>query len=126
MTRWRDQSGANAVEFALILPILVVMIFGLIGAGQLWNQQMSVTQAVREGARYGATYPDSASWEADVTARTVTASTGVLNASHITANLDDDGVVTVSAGVPGRLDIIMLPAWELTVSAESVAKYEGD
>ena len=57
MSPWRDESGANAVEFALVLPILIVLIFGILFGGLLLNQQLSVTQAAREGARFAATLP---------------------------------------------------------------------
>ena len=53
----RDQAGANAVEFALVLPVLVILLFGIMYGASLFNTQQTVTQAAREGARYGATLP---------------------------------------------------------------------
>lgn len=46
----RDR-GAAAVEFALVLPILVALVFGLIDFGRAYNQQIELTQVAREGAR---------------------------------------------------------------------------
>jgi Flp pilus assembly protein TadG len=46
----RDR-GAAAVEFALVLPLLVALVFGLIDFGRAYNQQISLTQLAREGAR---------------------------------------------------------------------------
>ena len=69
MTRLRsDVEGANAVEFALVLPVLVLLLFGTMYGGSLFNSQQTVTQAAREGARFGATAPlsafaDQAEWE---------------------------------------------------------------
>ena len=58
MTRLRsDVEGANAVEFALVLPILVLLLFGTMYGGSLFNSQQTVTQAAREGARFAATLP---------------------------------------------------------------------
>jgi Flp pilus assembly protein TadG len=46
----RDR-GAVAVEFALLVPLLAAMIFGLIDFGRAYNQQITLTQIAREGAR---------------------------------------------------------------------------
>ena len=45
--------GAVAVEFALILPILVMILFGIIEFGFVLAQKAALSSAVREGARYG-------------------------------------------------------------------------
>jgi hypothetical protein len=48
-----QQRGASAVEMALVLPILVLLVFGIIEFGAyLYNQQV-LTNASREGARAG-------------------------------------------------------------------------
>jgi Flp pilus assembly protein TadG len=40
-----------AVEFALLLPVLLLIIFGVIDFGRAINAQITLTQAAREGAR---------------------------------------------------------------------------
>jgi len=52
-TLWRREDGAALVEFALILPLLVLLIFGVIEFGLLFYNQQVITNASREGARYG-------------------------------------------------------------------------
>jgi hypothetical protein len=49
-----SEHGAAAVEMALVLPILLILVFGLIEFGFAFNAQISLTQAVREGVRVGA------------------------------------------------------------------------
>lgn len=49
--RNNDQQGASAIEFALILPLILTLMIGIIEFGFLFNQQISITQAAREGAR---------------------------------------------------------------------------
>ncbi len=49
------------VEFALVLPILMVIIFGLMEMGRLLLAYSSVTTATRQGARYGSTIGDNGS-----------------------------------------------------------------
>lgn len=53
MTKWRNNKGASAVEFALILPILVALLFGIIDFGLLIYDKQVITNASREGARAG-------------------------------------------------------------------------
>jgi Flp pilus assembly protein TadG len=50
----RGQGGASMVEFALILPILLLIIGGIIDFGFLFNGQLSLTHGAREGARVAA------------------------------------------------------------------------
>jgi len=47
------QKGAAAVEFALLLPVLVLITFGIIEFGLLMYNQQILTNASREGARAG-------------------------------------------------------------------------
>lgn len=51
--RRRDQQGASAVEFALVVPILLLLVFGVINFGVVMAQKASLSNAVRIGARYG-------------------------------------------------------------------------
>lgn len=45
------ESGAAAVELALVLPILLMLVFGIVDFGRAYNAKISLTQAAREGAR---------------------------------------------------------------------------
>ena len=47
----RTQNGAAAVELAILLPFLVVLVFGIIEVGLLLYNQQVITNASREGAR---------------------------------------------------------------------------
>lgn len=52
LRRFRDErSGQAIVEFALILPVILVLVFGMIEFGRAWNIQQAITDAAREGAR---------------------------------------------------------------------------
>ena len=46
--------GSAAVEFALVLPLLVMLLFGIIQFGFVYNAYITVTHAAREGARMAA------------------------------------------------------------------------
>lgn len=47
----RDDTGAAAVEMALVLPILVLLVFGIIEFSRAYNAQITLTHAAREGVR---------------------------------------------------------------------------
>lgn len=85
----RDESGANAVEFALLLPILIVLLFGILYGGLAYNRSLALTQSAREGARFAATLPEAvddgslaADWFDTVVERIEESSTGSLGSQH--------------------------------------------
>lgn len=48
----RDDRGAAAVEFALVVPILLLILIGIINFGFVFAQQISLNNAARQAARY--------------------------------------------------------------------------
>jgi Flp pilus assembly protein TadG len=50
----RGDRGAEAVEFALIVPVLLALVAALIAFAFLLMSQITITQAAREGARFAA------------------------------------------------------------------------
>jgi Flp pilus assembly protein TadG len=49
--RQQNERGASLVEFALVLPILVLLVFGVIEFGTTYNNYLSIRGGAREGAR---------------------------------------------------------------------------
>jgi len=49
----KNQNGASAVEFAIIAPLLFVLLFGIVEFGLLLYNKAMITNAAREGARAG-------------------------------------------------------------------------
>lgn len=49
--------GQGAVEFALLIPILVLLLAGAVDLGNGFQTYIALTNAAREGARYGADQP---------------------------------------------------------------------
>jgi Flp pilus assembly protein TadG len=50
----RSQHGQAIVETALIMPVLLLMILGMVELGRISNAYLMVTHAARHGARFGA------------------------------------------------------------------------
>ena len=51
--RWRTDSGAELIELALAIPILLMVCAAIIDFGALFREWETVTNAAREGARVG-------------------------------------------------------------------------
>lgn len=49
-----SERGAGIVEFALILPLLMMLVFGVVQFGLLFNRQQALHASAREGARLAA------------------------------------------------------------------------
>lgn len=47
----RDERGVSAVEFAIVLPVLALILFGIIDFAVLFYDKQVITNASREGAR---------------------------------------------------------------------------
>ena len=50
-TRGLNRRGQAAVELALVLPIFLLLVVGMLEFARAWNLHQSITDAVREGAR---------------------------------------------------------------------------
>ena len=57
--RFSREEGVAAVEFALILPVLALLLFGTLEFGRVWSQYQLYQGAAREGARCAAVKIDS-------------------------------------------------------------------
>jgi Flp pilus assembly protein TadG len=75
----RGQKGASAVEFALIAPLLFMLIFGIIGFGIAFMQLQTIRGAVREGARISAVGASVA----QVQQKVADASTGIVPSGQV-------------------------------------------
>ena len=84
---WRDARGAELIEFAIVLPIFLLLTAGIFDFGMMFRTYEAVTNAAREGARVGVlpTYQP-----ADVQAR--------VAAYMTTAGLTGPYTVTVTNG----------------------------
>ena len=54
----RNECGAAMVEFAVVLPVLLLLVFGIIDLGRLVYAYNNLTLAVRQGARLAAVQQD--------------------------------------------------------------------
>ena len=78
--RFGSERGTVFLEFAIVLPLLMSLVLGIYTGGLAYTDKISLVEAVREGARYGATLPMGttpvSTWETGVRDRVVSASGG--------------------------------------------------
>lgn len=89
----RTDAGAAAVELALVLPILLLVAFGIVNFGILFSQQLTINNGVREGARRAVVADPSAPRTCDqIIASVRNQLSGVaLDASKVQIKVSQDG-----------------------------------
>jgi Flp pilus assembly protein TadG len=53
---FRQKQGSIALEFAIIIPVFFLLVFGIVDFGHAWYMRQIISNASREGARYGTRY----------------------------------------------------------------------
>jgi Flp pilus assembly protein TadG len=54
LLRWRREEGAAAIEFALLTPLIIILVFGMIEFGVAFQAMQSFRAGTREGSRVAA------------------------------------------------------------------------
>lgn len=136
----RSQRGSAAVEFTLLVPVLVLLFSLLVGGGRVWLARSSVETMAGAAARAASLERDAGSAEA-AAQRLVTTQAGVsgLRCVQLEARLEV-AALNRPAGTPASVHAavdctvpladILVPGWpgELLVSADASAvvdRYRG-
>jgi Flp pilus assembly protein TadG len=82
------------VELAIVIPVLVMLLLGIVSAGSVYNQKLALTNGAREGARYGATLP---------VGNFTTMNAWLDSVAGVSASAVDNGF---GSGVPGRITCV--------------------
>ena len=97
--RERSERGAVAVEFAILLPLLLMLVLGTIEFGRAYNAQITLTNAARDGVRVMAIANDPAEARKKAIAAAASVSSTIPN-SDITLSTE-----TCSTGAQVTLTI---------------------
>lgn len=134
MERLNNQ-GAVAAEFALLLPVLLTILFGIIEFGMIMYSREVVTNASREGARAGIVQGPPKRTEAEIIAiaNAYLTNTGI-NPADVTFTVAGEGLsnpntLTVAATYPYNFLIPYIPAVTgipnpLILTAQTVMRHE--
>ena len=102
----KDEKGQNIVEFALVVPMLLLLVFGIAEFGRAWMTRNILTGAAREAVRI-AVVPAGTIATATARANQVLASAGITTA---TVSLNDDGISfgTITATVSYNFPVVVV------------------
>jgi Flp pilus assembly protein TadG len=103
----RDEQGAAAVEFAIAVPVLVTMLYGIFQVGLLFQANAGMQHALGEGARYatlclsptsasGCTVPTDANIKAKINAKLFGKSDGTFTVSDPVTTSNSYKTLTVT------------------------------
>lgn len=94
----RDESGAAAVEFALVVGLFIFILYGLIAFGMILATKQRVTNAAAEGARAAVGQTTSAGAISAATARVAAAglTAGAYTPTYTTAACGSNQCITVT------------------------------
>jgi len=97
------ERAATLIEFALIFPLLVMLISGMVTAGTAYNQKLQLTHAAREGARFAATvsptqtFANGDTWANNIRDLVIERAAGNLSAGQVCVALVEGSPGTVYA-----------------------------
>ncbi len=119
----RRDRGATIVEAALVLPLLVMLVFGVVEFGRAYNAQVTLTHAAREGVRELAITqnPSAASDRAKAAATSLDASQLSVSATNCSAGTSAE--LTIS--YPFTYEIPFVGSQTVTLTGEGVMRCGG-
>jgi len=111
----RRQKGQSLVEFALVLPVLLILISGIIDMGHAMLVWSNLSNAAREGSRYGAAHPGDTNGIIQAVRSKIVA----VPADQVSVSIQyDNGVfgqyVSYSQTVPGDYRVVVTPSYKYT------------
>ena len=109
------EKGQNLVEFAMVVPIFLILVFSIVDFGMGFHAWITVTNAAREGARIGAVGADSATIEARV-----------IDTTSSLAAEDIEVTVVNAQGAPGEaVSVDVQYEYELITPLSSLLGFFG-
>ncbi len=124
----RSDRGQTMVEFALVVPVLCLVIFGIIQCGVLFNNYITLTDATRVGARKAAVSRQTADPVGLAVAATKNAASGLTTPPltvTVTATAWSPGAdVSVEATYPYSLNILGIVVASGTLKSKTTERVE--
>jgi Flp pilus assembly protein TadG len=113
----RREQGVTAVELAIILPIFLLLAFGIMDFGHAWYMKNMVQNASREGARYGTRYQTSSATGARLLPSALDPS--IINYTKGLLPSSFNPEVTISGAAATESNVSNLPLEDLTVTVKA-------
>jgi len=124
----RDQNGQTMVEFALVVPILCVILLGVFQFGALYNDYVTLTDATRVGARKAAVSRNDANPAAVAEAAARNSAEGLdpgkLDIAVTATGWEHGQSVTVEATYPYEIDLLGFVVASGDLTSETTERVE--
>lgn len=127
-----NERGASAIEFALSVPILITMIYGIFVFGQLFEADAGMQHALGEGARYatlclnptssGCTAPTSTQVTSKISSKLFGTSSGNWSTPTITTDTTAK-TMTISVTYSQTMDFLFFTGPTVTLTRSKVVYY---
>jgi Flp pilus assembly protein TadG len=108
----RGTEAAALIEFAVALPLLVVLVVGIFDFGGAFNLKQELNNAVREGALFASTQPTNDLAISNLKPPSVDAVRFLVDSYLQTAKINDCGLSAI-----GEPNYIAWPAWVYTATS---------
>jgi Flp pilus assembly protein TadG len=124
---FKNENGQTLVEFALVLPILCLLLFGIIQFGIAFNNYLTLTDAVRAGARK-ASVSREASNPVGAATTEVRASASDLDQSQLTVSVTSPWApasdVTVAGSYPYSIHLLGMVVMSGSLKSSTTERVE--
>lgn len=120
----KREQGQDLIELALVLPLLLVILTGVVDLGRAFNTYMVLTNAAREGARQATMTPYAVSTITEAAlheTRNAGMSDGTVTVSVVSASSGSPVQVTVAHDFALLLGLLPFSSVPLSASVEMVA-----
>jgi Flp pilus assembly protein TadG len=134
MKKIRNERGQTMVEFAMVAPLLLILLLGILQFGATFNRYLTLTDAVRAGARKGAVsrgvVDPKGACENEVLAAAGASpkQPGGLDPNDLSVSCSSTwsagADVTVTATYPYSIKLLNLPIWSGNLSSTMKERVE--
>jgi Flp pilus assembly protein TadG len=121
----RQERGANLIEFAILAPLLILLLLGIVEFGWVFGQYNDVRHGAREGARFAAVNAGDQNAIATYVCNTMDLSAGVtlltIDLTKTGGGLGQTGTITVTADIDSLSNVPLISTFlptQLTSTVE--------
>ena len=116
-----NRAGTSAIEFAVAVPVLVMLIWGIVQVGLLYEANAGMQHALGEGARLATIFPTPT--DTEIQTKITSAKFGLENGTWGTPTINTDTTAktkTISVTYSQPTDFLFFPGPNVTLSASKV------
>lgn len=114
----KKEKGQSLVEMALLLPVLLLMLLGLLDFGRVYYAMVAMNDAAQEGAAYAAMHPN----DPKIRERATAASTGLITIQPENVTVVLPPPDSLQAGAP----VTVIVSYDFTFYTPVAQSFFGD